>query len=380
MNSVLEKYFSLKRNEIMTYVDKITAMFSYTIETPIDNKSQTIKKILNKYYDKYYMVPEINYDLVSKYYNFNEATDSNYKTIIQCIIEYFESENKNIIELNDIILYFSYVIYFAFLIEKLKDTIIMLPNKADFIISIAGKVTSNFKYKKNERFKNHVNKLNGIIKHNIKLDSKAQSIISKSNNQDSYNEYVCICDELDLYKIKYNYRINDLKLYSEQDIEKVYINENLNSTFRLMSYELSLITLFKSLINDQKINIVLEVDENFYKRKSNIASLEKLASNAYTAEHTYLLIKGNEYSKNENLNTIKSLGIKILIDTDKYEEVKNIVFDKNMILLTTGEFILKYRQDLELRKIKYIKKTTERTFREDELFYTKVDFVEVYNE
>ena len=377
MNSVLEKYFSRKKNELLEYIDKIIPMFSYNIDITINNKSQAIKKILNIYYDKYYKVSYINYENVYKYYKFDQESSNDFKTIIKSTIEYFESENKAVLENSNNVLYLAYIIYFAFLIDRLKETIVMLPNKADFIISISNKVSSNFKCTKNDRFKNHVNKLNSLIKNNIKSESKIKNEIEKLFNTDSHNEYVSISDEKSLYKINYKYNINDLKRYKDKDIEKVFNEENLGNTFKLMSYELALVALLKCLFKEQRINLVIDFDKNFYKKKMNVNAFLKMVSNAYTAEYTKVLIKASEYTEDENINYIKAAGIEIIIDSDRIDEINNIKFDEKMSLITTKEFIINHKDELDNKKIKYVKKTTERIYNENDLFYTTVDFVEV---
>lgn len=380
MNSVIEKYFSNKRDELMLYVNEIIPMFSYNKELPIDNKTQSIKKILNIYFKKYYKVLNINYDLLSKHYNLGDEIDIDFKNIMQCVVEYYVNENKDILKNNDSIIYFSSVIYFAFLIERLRDTIIILPNKIDFIISISNKVSPLFTYTKNDRFKNHINKLVSLIKKNIKRDTKISSILETSNDEGISNDYICINDENNLYRLRYNYNNSELKEYKRKDIKKVFDNENMDSVLKLQSYQLSLITLLKCILNNQRISVVLEIKEDFYKKKSYVSSLIKLIDNNYTASYTKLLIKAENYKKNENLELLKSYGIKIIIDSNKFEEVKNIEFDENMILITSNEFIVKYKQDLDKMGIKYIKKNSERTYKEKDLFFTKVDFLEVNNE
>ncbi len=380
MNSVIEKYFSNKRDELMLYVNEIIPMFSYNKELPIDNKTQSIKKILNIYFKKYYKVLNINYDLLSKHYNLGDEIDIDFKNIMQCVVEYYVNENKDILKNNDSIIYFSSVIYFAFLIERLRDTIIILPNKIDFIISISNKVSPLFTYTKNDRFKNHINKLVSLIKKNIKRDTKISSILETSNDEGISNDYICINDENNLYRLRYNYNNSELKEYKRKDIKKVFDNENMDSVLKLQSYQLSLITLLKCILNNQRISVVLEIKEDFYKKKSYVSSLIRLIDNNYTASYTKLLIKAENYKKNENLELLKSYGIKIIIDSNKFEEVKNIEFDENMILITSNEFIVKYKQDLDKMGIKYIKKNSERTYKEKDLFFTKVDFLEVNNE
>src|SRR5574344_164812 len=127
MNSVLEKYFSRKKSNLLTYISEIIAIFDYTPTVEINNKNKSIKKILNIYFEKYYKVLDIKFDVLEKYYKFDQETDLDFKIIIECIIEYYENENIPIASVNNNIIYFSYLIYFGFLIERLKDTIIIMP-------------------------------------------------------------------------------------------------------------------------------------------------------------------------------------------------------------------------------------------------------------
>lgn len=380
MNSVLEKYFSRKKSELINYINEILIIFSYKVDIDIPNKMQIVKKVLGIYFDEYYMISSVDYSTVNKYYKIDSETDNDIKTILQCVIEYYEKENIDVKDKNNEIIYLSYIIYFAFLINRLKDTIVIVPNKTEFIVCIAGKVSPNFTYKKDDKFKNHINNLISMIRTNIKDDKKLRAYLNKIKNNDSYNEYITLNDEINLYKIKYNYVLNEIKAYSETDINKVNDRENIDNTFKLISYELSLITLLKCILYDQRVYISLKIDKKFYKKKSTVTSFVKFLKSKYIRTYSSLLINSSEYEECEEMDRLKELGIKIIIECDKYEDINNIKFNNNIVLLVTNEFIIKYKQELDSKNIKYIKKTSERIYREKDLFFTKIDFMEVNNE
>ena len=377
MNSVLDKYFSRKKSELFDYASKIIQLFSYNLELDIPGKKQIIKKILNIYFNNYYKVENINYDLVSKYYKFDSETDNDFKLSIQSTIEYYETNKLDVLTNNNQVIYLSYIVYFALLIERLRDAIAIIPDKINFIESIANKVNPGFNYIKNDKNKKCINELINNIKINIRDNKKLSDILDRTKNYNSYNEYITFNDEVSFYKIKYNYKLDEVKSYKENDVIKVMNRESVNNSLKLVSYELAQVLLLKCILYDQRLSIVLPVDKDFISKKSTITSFIKLLTSKYTCDYTIVLINSSDYVKCEGIDKIKSRGIKILIETDKMEEVKNIEFDENMILIINNEFLIKYRQDLESRNIKYIKKSTERTYREKDLFFTKVDFMEV---
>lgn len=377
MNSVLEKYFSRKKSNLLTYISDIIAIFDYTPTVEINNKNKSIKKILNIYFEKYYKVLDIKFDVLEKYYKFDQETDLDFKIIIECIIEYYENENIPIASVNNNIIYFSYLIYFGFLIERLKDTIIIMPNKEDFIVSISNKVSPSFKCIKNDKFKTNVNKLINSIKIDIRDYNKLVNTIDKIRYYNSYNEYISINDNESLYKIKYKYKLDDVKKFKESDVRKVMSGRKIDGSFILISYELAQLTLLKCLLYEQRVIIVLKIDKKFYRKKSNITALLKLITNRYTSNYTRVIIDGNDYEECDELNKIKENNIVIMVDSNRLDDVKNINFDNKMVLITSNEFIVKYKEELDKRKIKYIKKSTERIYKEKDLFLTKVEFMEV---
>ena len=377
MNSVLEKYFSSKEKELYKYANEISYMFSYVKDIKVDNKE--IKKILNIYLENSYKVINPNLETVLKYYNFEEDTDSEYRCILNATIKYYEEQNENI-ENNEKMFLTSYLIYFAVLIDKLKDTILIMPNKEDFIISIANKVSEKLKYEKDDSFKNNTKNIILMIKENIKSHNKLKTTLTRSVNKDFYNDYILLSGEYNLYKISKKINIKGLEKFKEKDIRKISEKENIDSTLKIMSYEYSQLLLLMCLLNDQRKTVALEIDENFYSKKSNINSLLKLVCNKYTKDYTKVLIKAEEYKECEELDKLKEFGIKIIIESNDIEEILSINFDKSMVLLTTLDIINEHKNELESRNIKYIKKVEEKVVSEKELIVFQKELTEVNNE
>lgn len=380
MTSVLDKYFSKKKSELVDYINEILIVFQYKLDVIIPSKLSTVKKILDIYYSKYYMMLSNDYSIVNKHYKFDSETDNDIKIILQCVIEHYEKEKLDIKNKNIEIIYLSYIIYFAFLINRLRDAIVIVPNKSDFIISIAGKVSQNFIYKKDDKTKIHMNKLLDLVKTNTKDDKRLRSYLRKSINNSSYNDYLLLNENNRLYQVKYNYILDDIKTFQKSDIEKVNNKIGIDNTFILISYELAIVSLLKCILYDQRICMAFKVNKNFYKKKTMISTFIKPLKNRYMCSHISLIIDSDEYEECEELNKIMSYGIKIFIDCNKLEDVSNIKFSNDVILIANEEYITKYKENIESKKIKYIKKCDEKIYKEDDLIFTKLDFMEVNNE
>ena len=155
------------------------------------------------------------------------------------------------------------------------------------------------------------------------------------------------------------------------------VKTNTNNTFKLMSYQLAQVVLLKCLLKGQRLFIALEIDRDFYKKKMNTSKLLKLTSSSYAVSYTLLYITADEYTECENIDELKTHGLKMIIDVKNYEEYKNIKFDEKMILLVDKDFIFKHKQELEENQINYIEKEEEKIYKEKELFRSKTDIVEV---
>ena len=367
MNSVLEKYFLTKEKEIFKYAEEIMRMFSYT---PVINyDSKTFKKIINIFFEDKYKILNPTFDRVSKYYNFEEEVDPEYKYILDSVIKCYELEEIEI-ENNEDIFFYSYILYFAMLIDKLKDTILIMPSKADFMVSIAKKVSNRFEYEKDESFDKYTNEIVQMIKENIKSHNKLNNAINKASNKDFYNEYILLSDEYRLYKLKYNTDIKGRNKYKEKDLNKIYKKQNIEDKLKIMSYGYSQIVLLRCLLNDMRKTVALEITKDFYSKKSNINAFLRLVTNKYTSDYSKVLIKAEEYEECENLEILKNNDIKIIIESDNFEDILKINFDENMVLLTSLSLINEHKSELTNKNIKYIKRVDETTYTSKELFIT----------
>lgn len=372
MNSVVDKYFSSRRNELCEYSSILINFYKYNKNDSLyKSKAEiisVIKKITALYFDKYYLSSYVNYKPVNKYYNFPPTIDDEFKSILLSGIKYLQSEELDIASNSFFLLYITTVIYIGELFYKFRYQIINSDNSTKFIFDITRKIGKSFAFITiDPDCKKELSELLKLVKECIKRENKTENALNNYHSDKSYNEFEVLNVDKKYYTVKYKYDIKVLEQYKIKDTKRIFNKENYDEEFLFISIEECLVTLLKSLIKNVNNYFVIRLNNKFLKKKSNINKLLKLLKSKYSKDHFKVLISYNKYNKTDNVLEIIQSGIEVLLDYDS-----NIVFDNEIklereVLVVSKEVLTKNKEYIDKNNIKYIVKDDKATFNEKTL-------------
>ena len=304
MNDSINKYLNSSKENLNTILLNLETNIEFT-ENDLwkDSKEfeEIIKNITNIYFDKYYLYTSNDFKIIDKYIKFNTKINRKLKTILLSIIDYYKSKGLgNIVrEKENSILYLTILIYIGLTLYDKEYYTIDTPKKIEKVINNIIDYFQNIRFKKDKDLVTLINNIKDIVLKNNKFND----LINDLSNNKIKNYFIKVNDKINLYKVMFEYKIDELDDYEYLDIDIVNKNMNISSKLSNISYDLLYFTSFKLLKKGDNKELLFKI------KKDDLISEEN---------RKFMLDRNN----------IVNSKIKFLID---YEEIINDYDFINMI-------------------------------------------------
>lgn len=358
MNGSIDKYLNRSKKNLSTILINLETNIEFLdngLWSSSDEFKELINKIINIYYDKYYLYDSNDFSTINKYIKFNNNINRKLKTILLAIIEYYENNNMKhiIVEQESSILYLDILIYLGI---TLYNTNFYLIDDSKKIEKVINNILDNFQSIRFKRTKDLVLLISNI-KDIVLENNKFMNIIDNLNSDISHNYFIKINKKDKYYKVIYEYNIESLNEFDERDINIVNNKMKIGNMFTGISYDLLYYNVFK-LLSDGILNNFL-----FKVRKEDLMNNDTLnyltRRNNIVNKHIKFLLDYDEIQGDyEFINLMKSKNIDIIIEvnkvfeTDNYNmfmDIKNIVVDEEF--LNTNEKYMEIWKDMNMNFI-----------------------------
>lgn len=340
MNGSIDKYLNRSKKNLSTILINLETNIEFLdngLWSSSDEFKELINKIINIYYDKYYLYDSNDFSTINKYIKFNNNINRKLKTILLAIIEYYENNNMKhiIVEQESSILYLDILIYLGI---TLYNTNFYLIDDSKKIEKVINNIIDNFqsiRFKKTKDLVLLISNIKDIVLEN----NKFMNIIDNLNSDISHNYFIKINKKDKYYKVIYEYNIESLNEFDERDINIVNNKMKISNMFTGISYDLLYYNVFKLLSDGILNNFLFKVRKedlmnndtlNYLTRRSNIIN-----------KHIKFLLDYDEIQGDYDfINLMKSKDIDIVIEvnkvfeTDNYNmfmDIKNIVVDEEFL-------------------------------------------------
>ena len=358
MNGSIDKYLNRSKKNLSTILINLETNIEFLdngLWSSSDEFKELINKIINIYYDKYYLYDSNDFSTINKYIKFNNNINRKLKTILLAIIEYYENNNMKhiIVEQESSILYLDILIYLGI---TLYNTNFYLIDDSKKIEKVINNIIDNFqsiRFKKTKDLVLLISNIKDIVLEN----NKFMNIIDNLNSDISHNYFIKINKKDKYYKVIYEYNIESLNEFDERDINIVNNKMKISNMFTGISYDLLYYNVFKLLSDGILNNFLFKVRKedlmnndtlNYLTRRSNIIN-----------KHIKFLLDYDEIQGDYDfINIMKSKDIDIVIEvnkvfeTDNYNmfmDIKNIVVDEEF--LNTNEKYMEIWKDMNMNFI-----------------------------
>ena len=358
MNGSIDKYLNRSKKNLSTILINLETNIEFLdnrLWSNSDEFKELINKIINIYYDKYYLYDSNDFSIINKYIKFNNNINRKLKTILLAIIEYYENNNMKhiIVEQESSILYLDILIYLGI---TLYNTNFYLIDDSKKIEKVINNIIDNFqsiRFKKTKDLVLLISNIKDIVSEN----NKFMNIIDNLNSDISHNYFIKINKKDKYYKVIYEYNIESLNEFDERDINIVNNKMKISNMFTGISYDLLYYNVFKLLSDGILNNFLFKVRKedlmnndtlNYLTRRSNIIN-----------KHIKFLLNYDEIQGDYDfINLMKSKDIDIVIEVNKvfetnnynmFMDIKNIVVDEEF--LNTNEKYMEIWKDMNMNFI-----------------------------
>ena len=172
MNDIIAKYIENSKNSIINISNVLEDNIEFLDNNLWSSKeefNEIINKVVNIYYDKYYLYKENNFENINKYIKFSNSINRKLKTILLAIIDYYESiDNAKVINQKESsILYLTILIYISLVLYNTKFNLIEEPKGIEKTINNIIDNFAKIRFNKNKDLNNIINGIkDDVIKNN----------------------------------------------------------------------------------------------------------------------------------------------------------------------------------------------------------------------
>jgi len=331
MEDIISKYINCSKSNLNIVIDVLEDNIEF-----LDNKlwsskqefKDIIEKIIDIYYNKYYLYTENNFDKIGEYISFNKKINRKLKTLLLSIIDYYESiDSVNTIkEKESSILYLNILLYLSIHIYNTNIDNIDEPKKIEKVINNVIDNFSKIKFKQSKNLEDIINRIKDIVKKNSDFRYQLNNLMSRNN----HNSYININNGSKYYKVLYEYDIDELDDYDGKDIGIVIKKMNILERFSIISFNLCYFTVFKLLEKGIDYKLFIPIDR--YMLTDEFIEEILLNANDKIFEHISFILDYEDVKGDyEFINHLRSKKLNVCIEVNKNFESDNY----NMFLNVT---------------------------------------------
>ncbi|MDD2505150.1 MAG: hypothetical protein PHF21_02620 [Bacilli bacterium] len=308
MTDLVSVYSKFKIKTLCEYINLISKIISVDRKKILSQKkraTEIYEEIIKIYMKKYIFITEMKYDLSKMFVESSYIDEYSLTKEINAISDYFIKSNI----ICDLVNNEEEIILIAVYLQ--------MALKLDEIASLTTKNNINYnediyalldKYHKIDYIflidqgKKNTKELIELLKNK---SNKEKELISTLTNKNSFNKYIKIDKNKDIYITQYNYYIEDLEKFDSNQSQKIYYSKNIDDNYTIISTELALTSIVKQLQSRQKLStFLIPIKKKFLTKEKNIRDYKRIINTKISSKCIKLLINQNEVNENV-INTLK---------------------------------------------------------------------------
>ena len=371
INSYIE--YSCKNLPIITLsLEKNIEFLGKALWTSKEEKEEIIKKVIEIYYENYYLYIENEYSKLEKYIKSSKNINKKLKNILLAIIDYYEKNEKEEVLLQNengvlyltILIYLSIVLYYSNFINI---------DCEEEIKAVIDKILNKFKkinYRKGANLNILINEIKDIVSKNNLYFRNINKLMYRGNK----NSFINISKDTNYYKVMYEYDIDELDNYDGKDIKIVIKKLNIYDTLSYISFDMAYYTAFKLLDNNKNKIILFPIKKELL----NKDTLDRFIGdkNKKVLKQIKFLITYDDIKKDYdfvNFAINHDLGICIDITEEFESDNYNMFMDIKDVTAPEGFLSLneKYSEIWQDSEMNFIVKNMDKKISERELIKLK---------
>ena len=366
---LINAYSKNKNKTLNEYLNLISKIISVDHKKILGNKkraAEILAGIVEIYIDKYLLITEVKYDISKIFIESSYIDEFKFTKEINAISEYFMKNNiifdlvKNEQEIILMAAYLQMALYLDELTCTVKETGINYNNTIYKYIDNYHKISFIFLI---DEGKKNTKKLIDLVKQNAAKEQEIYEILTDKN---SFNKYIKIDKNLNLYITQYNYYIEELEKYDSQQSQKIYFNKNIDDYFTIISAQIAVSTLVKELQAKKSLStLLIPIKKKFLSKEKNIKEYKKLLDSKISSKCLKLLINYSE-ATNDLLEKLKHHKLDYYIYCNKGAVVETI--NQNTKYIFSKEF-MKNNQIIVTKQDNIIVETINIFMEDEELIF-----------
>ena len=352
-NDLVSLFLIRKRQNIYKYSE---IFLKYTLKNKI-NLEKIINKIIDIYFDNYYLEKNIDYTYLTKYFELDETKESLMKDVLLSSIIFYKNNGLEEQIKTDIktIVVLSNTIYLS----------MTLDNKVNEYLNSLLEVEDRFDIFKKEyltRIKISSEQLELLIEelyNEIKKDTSAEKKFWKSLNDNNYIlDFKKNTNYENYYLVNYHYDIKLLNRYDKYEIERTSQTKGIMDDILAIYLEKLSIFVLKNLLSGNSDDcFFIKIYCDYFNKNKNLLNIDRILNNNIIRKRIVFLFDIKDINKNKNIiSYLNSKNFTIAVNNiDEKTNLETTTFDMFDYAFISNKILNSHTDLKEIWEIKNIK-------------------------
>lgn len=350
-NDIISLFLNRKKQNICRY----TEIFAqYTLNNNKLNK--IINEIVEIYINKFYLEKNLDFSLLTKYFEITKTNESVMKDVLMSAIMFYkengleeqiEKDIKTIVILSNLI----------FLSVNLDDYVNEYKHGEEEIDSRIKLFLESYQAKikvPDELLDLLMSELLSLVKKDTSAEKRFWKCLVNNNyllhiNQSLKNNH--------LFKIDYEYDIKMLNRYDQSEIEKTCLTKSImDDILSIYLEKLSVIILKNLLMRNTDDNFIISINSDYFNKNKNLINIERILSNDSIKKRIVFGFSADSIKSSMSaIKYLNSKGFKLgLMDITEQFNISTMTFDIFDYVFIDSDILKKYEEYEEVWNIKEI--------------------------
>ena len=349
-NDIISLFLTRKKHNITNYAE---VFIKYSLKNKL-NLNSIIGKIVDIYFDNYYLEKNLDFSLLTKYFEIGKTNESLMKDVLQSALlfyknsgltEQIESDIKTIVILSNII-YLS--IIFDDYINEYKNGNIEIEERIDSYLNIY----QNKLKLQDDELNGLKNEMINTIKKDINSEKKFWKCLGSSNyileyNKLNYDNY---------YIVNYKYEIKQLNRYDKDEVIQASMTKGIYDDILSTYLEELSIFILKNLLSKKDNYFFINIYPDYFNKNKNLLAIDRIFNNKSVRSKCIFLFKYDEAMNNTNvIKYLYSKGYTMGLNEISIDELSSNTFDMFDYVFINSELLDRYKEYRQIWDIKGIK-------------------------
>ena len=358
-NDIISLFLTRKKQNVCKYAD---LFIKYSLKNKV-KLNKIINKIVEIYYDKFYLEKNLDFSLLSKYFEIGKNNESVMKDVLlSALLFYKDSGLENQIE-SDIktIVILSNAIYLAISLDdytnEYKNSNVEFENRIEnFFTTFESKLKL-----KSEEIDDIKTEFISVVKKDVTAEKKFWKCLTDNN----FNLSFKIDNENHNYfLVDYSYDIKLLKRYDSKEVEKASYTKGIIDDILTIYLEKLAVVVLKDLLS-KNINdlFFINIYADYFNKNKDLLALDRILVNDSIRQRIVFCFDIKNTKKDMNvIKYLSSKGYKLGLMLNDEAITSTATTSLFNYVFTTKEVIEKYSEYKELWDIKNVKFITDSNF------------------